>query len=175
MYDINDNKSAILALQTLLQELAYADSTLPKQSLDGVFSARTEEAILAFQQREGLALTGIADLETWEAIAVAAQEANTLRMMRRDPAIPSTLPLTIGSIGHSVTVLQSAIGELSEVYDELPALLVTGSYRNGTAYAVSLLQKKYLLPETGITDHATWNRIMQDLATRERLSIEGNQ
>ncbi len=175
MYDIRNRGDAIRELNAYLLDVAYVDSRIPRVSLEPFFSARTTEAVLTFQRTEGLSPTGIVDFETWQALWERARGIRLDRERERSLAIPSGLPLSVGAVGHPVLVLQSTIGELAEYYDELPRLATSGSYRSGTAYAVSLLQKKYGLPETGITDAETWERILGDQATRERLSVELNQ
>lgn len=175
MYDISDRRAAIRELQRHLLEIAYTDLRIPKVIIDGDYSDRTAEAVLRFQNRSGIAPSGIVDYITWNAIAREGEENRRLREMQSELYVPSTLPLEIGAVGHPVLMLQSIIGELTEFYPELPRIAPTGSYRNGTAYAVGLLQRKYGLPETGITDQQTWARIMLDGATRERLAYELNR
>ena len=175
MYDIRNKSEAIRELNGYLLDIAYIDPRIPRVSAEGVYSLRTAEAVLAFQTQAGLPPTGAVDFDTWQAIAERSREIRLERERARSLAVPSALPLSIGSVGHPVLVLQSAIGELTDYYDELPLVATTGSYRHGTAYAVSLLQRKYSLPETGVTDRMTWERIMLDAATRDRLSSELNR
>ncbi len=175
MYDVRNRGDAIRELNAYLLDVAYVDPRIPKVSIEPFFSGRTTEAVLAFQRAEGLSPTGIADFETWQLLWERARIARRDRARERDLSIPSGLPLSVGAVGHPVLVLQSTIAELAEYYDELPHVATTGSYRSGTAYAVSLLQKKYGLPETGVTDTETWVRILRDHATRERLSVELNR
>ena len=174
MYDISNKRDAIRQLQEFLLEIAYTDNRIPKVALDGIYSERTAEAVLRFQNREGLQPSGVVDYLTWNAIAAEGMLLRRRRRERSDYSMPTSLPLSIGSVGHHVLVLQSAIGELGDVYTDLPSVVPSGSYRNGTAYAVGMLQQKYGLPQTGITDQETWTRIMLDRATRERLSYELN-
>ena len=175
MYDISDRRAAIRELQGHLLEIAYTDLRIPKVIIDGDYSERTAEAVLRFQNRAGITPSGIVDYVTWNAIATEGGRKRRIREMRSELYIPSEFPLEIGSVGHPVLVLQSVISGLTQYYPELPHVAPTGSYRNGTAYAVGLLQRKYGLPETGITDEETWMRIMLDGATRDRLSYELNQ
>ena len=175
MYDIRNKGDAIVRLNEYLLDVAYVDARIPKVSLEPFFSPRTTEAVLAFQKTEGLSPTGTVDFATWQALWSRAERIRAERERESSLFIPSELPLAVGSVGHAVLVLQSTIGELAEYYEELPRVATTGSYRSGTAYAVSLLQRKYGLPETGVTDRMTWERIRLDQATRERLSVELNR
>ena len=175
MYDIKSRESAILSLNAALLDIAYFDTRIPKVSLEPIFSKRTEDAVLAIQHATGLAPSGRVDYPTHLAIIEKADEAKRQKDYAQSLSFPSELPLSIGSNGSYVLILQAAISELSEYYEELPRVAITGSYKNGTAYAVSLLQRKYRLPETGNTDARTWHRILLDLTTRDRLSIELNR
>ncbi len=175
MYDISEKREAIRELQGLLLELSYTDPRLLGVAVDGDYSNRTAEAVLTFQHHYGIDESGVVDLVTWEAISERALRAKRRRLANAGLALPSGLPLAIGSVGHPVLVLQSALGELGNIYTELPRIAATGSYRDGTAYAVSLLQRKYGLSETGVTDDETWMRIMRDRDTRERISYELNR
>ena len=175
MYDVSKKREATRELQRLLLELSYTDPRLIGVAVDGDFSERTAEAVLTFQHHYGLDESGIVDLLTWEAIAERGLRAERERLASASLQIPSGLPLTVGAVGHPVLVLQSALGELGEVYSELPRVAATGSYRDGTAYAVSLLQRKYGLRETGVTDAETWMRIMRDRDTRDKISYELNR
>ena len=175
MYDVRNKGDAIRELNAYLLDVAYRDPRIPKVSLEPFFTGRTTEAVLAFQRAEGLSPTGTVDNETWRLLWERAREIRLEQGRARDLSIPIGLPLSVGAVGHPVLVLQSTLGELAEYYDELPRVATTGSYRSGTAYAVSLLQRKYGLVETGITDAETWQRILSDLATRDRLSVELNR
>jgi peptidoglycan hydrolase-like protein with peptidoglycan-binding domain len=170
-YMIYDPRQAIRELQTYLLEIAYAYPNMPKVTPTGRYSPRTADAVLFHQNRMQISPTGIVDFETWQSIASEYFRIRGERELRESPELPSSLPLSFGSVGHSVTVLQSTVNELREYYPELPMLAVTGSYRNGTAYAIGLLQRRYGLPESTVTDHITWPRIMRDLATREQISV----
>ena len=175
MYDIRNRREAVKELQKLLLELSEDDPRLLRVAVDGDYSARTAEAVLTFQHHYGLAESGIADLVTWQALADAGLRRRALRRARTEADFPSALPLGIGAVGRPVLNLQAALAELGDAYPELPRIAVTGSYRDGTAYAISLLQRKYGLSETGITDEETWARVMRDANTRERISYELNR
>lgn len=175
MYDITDKRSAVRELQTYLLEIAYSDTSIPKVAIDGDFSDRTTEAVLAFQRKAGVSPTGVVDYETWTLIFEEYERVRNERKATEDPDVPSGLPLSFGAVGRPVLMLQATVNELGETYRNLPRLAETGVYRNGTEYAVRLLQAQYRLPQTGTVDSRTWNRIMNDALTRTRLSEELNQ
>ena len=58
-----DTGDDVTRMQARLQELGYL-----KNDPTGIFDDATEEAVLAFQQRNGLLKTGMADANTWAAL-----------------------------------------------------------------------------------------------------------
>lgn len=60
---------AVRLMQTYLSRIADAYPTVPKIAADGIFGARTEDAVRAFQTRFMLPVTGVIDGFTWGRIA----------------------------------------------------------------------------------------------------------
>ena len=170
MYDVSEKKNAVKALQKCLLELSRVIPALPGHPVDGVFSETTRDDVLIFQSHAGLPETGVADAPTWEAIKREYDQAVARRACEVGLPFPMTLPLSVGSRGTSVYLLQAVIGELAENYRSIPAPDVSGRYGTSTAYAVGLLQRRYGLPETGILDADAWQRILSDYTARTRVS-----
>ena len=63
--------SSVAALQ------ANLSAVLPELLLivDGIFGRETQQAVRVFQAREGLPVTGIVDLQTWELLSDRAESA----------------------------------------------------------------------------------------------------
>ncbi|MBP5427984.1 MAG: peptidoglycan-binding protein [Clostridia bacterium] len=174
MYDVSDQKNAVKALQKCLLELSRVIPALPSHPVDGVFSETTRDDVLIFQAHAGLPETGIADAATWEAIKREYDQAVARRESEAGLPFPMTLPLSVGSRGTSVYLLQAVVGELAENYRSIPAPDVSGRYGTSTSYAVGLLQRRYGLPETGNLDADTWRRILSDYTARTRVSEKMN-
>lgn len=78
--------------------------------------------------------------------------------------IPSSYPgseLTIGSSGDKVSQLQRQLNRIAINYPAIGSVTVDGVYGQATADAVKKFQGVFNLPETGITDFATWYKISQ--------------
>lgn len=76
--------------------------------------------------------------------------------------VPSSFPgynLTIGSSGASVLQLQEQLNAIADVYYPIPNIAIDGVYGPATAEAVKAFQKQFDLPQTGVTDLATWYKI----------------
>jgi peptidoglycan hydrolase-like protein with peptidoglycan-binding domain len=151
-------------LQRYLRQLSYFDETIPPVPIDGNAGEDTAEAIRAFQRGRGLAVTGIADRETWEAIyeeyLISLEEAAPPSRFSPFPAEPADYALREGDEGFAVSALQFMLEEIS-LFFPINAIEIDGIYGPETRDAVSELQARYLLPVTGETDKLTWNAIVR--------------
>lgn len=78
--------------------------------------------------------------------------------------IPSSWPgynLDIGASGQKVMQLQEQLDTIAQVYTAIPRVSADGIYGEGTQRSVREFQKIFDLPQTGITDFATWYTISQ--------------
>lgn len=78
--------------------------------------------------------------------------------------IPSSWPganLTIGSSGQKVQQMQEQLNRIADNYPAIPKIAADGIYGPATADAVRTFQRIFDLPQTGITDYATWYKISQ--------------
>ena len=76
--------------------------------------------------------------------------------------IPISWPgydLTIGSTGDKVRHVQEQLDTIASIYSAIPNITADGIYGPATAEAVRQLQSIFGLPQTGVIDFATWNRI----------------
>ena len=76
--------------------------------------------------------------------------------------VPSSWPgydLNIGASGEKVRQLQNQLNRIARNYPALPTVTTDGIYGPATAEAVRVFQGIFNLPQTGITDYATWFEI----------------
>lgn len=76
--------------------------------------------------------------------------------------VPSSFPgyaLNIGASGDKVRQLQTQINRIARNYPALPTVTADGIYGPATAEAVRVFQQIFNLPQTGVTDYATWYEI----------------
>ena len=158
-----NEQESIRNLQRYLRHLSYFDEEIIPVPIDGIFGSDTEEALRAFQQREGLPPTGRADLETWErlfrAYTDSLAEKQPPRQISHFPQIPENYTVEVGEVQFLVSIIQNALQELSAVYDEIGEVPQTGSYDEATAAATRSFQEINGLPPTGAVDRTTWNAI----------------
>ena len=90
--------------------------------------------------------------------------------------VPSSFPgydLTIGASGDKVRQLQRQINRIAQDYPAIPTLSTDGIYGPRTAESVRIFQRIFGLPQTGVTDFATWYAISRIYVGVSRLSEPG--
>ncbi|MBR2037159.1 MAG: peptidoglycan-binding protein [Lachnospiraceae bacterium] len=90
--------------------------------------------------------------------------------------VPSSFPgydLTIGASGDKVRQLQRQLNRIAQDYPAIPTLNVDGIYGPRTAESVRIFQRIFGLPQTGVTDFATWYAISRIYVGVARLSEPG--
>lgn len=146
-------------LQTMLR------TVVPEQGLglDGIYGRETQSAVKEFQRRQGLAESGIADKETWDALTGAFAKAE----VRRAPAEPlqiSLQPFQVIALNEEnlhIYLVQGMLSALGNIYFELPPLVLTGILDAPTAQGLRLIQKTAGLEESGELDKETWRHLAQ--------------
>ena len=76
--------------------------------------------------------------------------------------VPSSYPgynLTIGSSGDKVRQLQNQLNRIARNYPAIPTITADGIYGPRTAEAIRVFQGVFNLPQTGVTDYATWYEV----------------
>lgn len=90
--------------------------------------------------------------------------------------VPSSWPgynLTIGSTGDKVRQLQLQLNRIARNYPAIPTVTPDGIYGSATAEAVRTFQEIFNLPQTGITDYATWFEISDIYVGVTRIAEPG--
>ena len=152
----------IRALQTMLRTIAQVDPMQINVIPDGVYTQQTADAVRSFQENRGLPPTGTADQTTWDRIVEAYRPARTEVM----PAEPVYITLNPGQTfrpgdrHHHLNLVQAMLYLLSEVYEDFPALAMTGQLDGPTEEAIRLLQQLSGLPVNGILDKTTWKHLV---------------
>jgi hypothetical protein len=79
-------------------------------------------------------------------------------------------PLQLGSVGPSVRTIQEQLNSISNNFPAIPKIRVDGIFGEETRNAVTIFQRIFDLPQTGIVDFATWYRISHIYVAVERLA-----
>lgn len=78
--------------------------------------------------------------------------------------IPSSWPgtnLDIGARGNKVRQMQEQLNAIAQAYPAVPRVVTDGIYGEGTKNSVRVFQGIFGLPQSGVTDYATWYKIQE--------------
>ncbi len=151
----------VRSLQTMLRVLAEDDPKLPTVVPDGIYGPTTMQAVTAFQRREGLPVTGVADQLTWEQVVVAYEPA----LIRVDQAEVIEIIMDPGEVfGRNdsspyIYLMQSILLQLSQVHPVIPQPSHNGVIDGPTAESIAGFQALAGLPVTGEIDKITWKHL----------------
>lgn len=176
MHDKTNERQAISALQGYLRQLAFDDPTIPLPPVDGIFDTRTEQALKAYQERVGLAVTGIADADTWNRLF--SDYLASLERNRKSegfdifPSSPQGFALYPNDEQFAVEVVQFILNELRLWYDDIPQNGQSGIFDEVTRQGVVAFRRRHGLGEASQIDRATWNELVR---TFRRLNERAEQ
>jgi len=151
----------IRSLQTMLRVLAEQDGQYQTVIPDGIYGPQTMSAVSLFQRNHGLPVTGVTDQTTWEAIALAHEDALILVTEAQPVEIilnPNEV-LRRGDRSPYLLIAQAILVVLSETYDSIGAPSQNGILDEATADAISSFQSLSGLPMTGNLDKITWKHL----------------
>lgn len=162
-----DKGEAVERLKQRLIDLGYMTG-----ASTGYYGPSTQAGIEKFQRDSGLPVTGIADEQTQVALYDSSVTPLPTPIPTPTPIPRSTKPanyLTLqkGDSGDEVRKLQQHLKDLNYLTGS-----VDGSYGNQTANAVSAFQQAAGLPETGIADNATQQRLFSGDAPRAKRYVK---
>lgn len=156
-----NEKTATLNLQRYLRQLAYHDEAIPLPPLDGIYQTATQNSLMAFQQREGLPPTGVADKKTWDLLfkkyEASLKQTAAPVPISLFPRNPAEFSLHRGDTGFLVSLVQFLLQELELLYAGFDRVPQSGIYDEETAVAIEAFQRSCFLPVTGEIGRETWD------------------
>lgn len=152
----------IKTLQYYLDVVAYFYPQIPDITVDGYFGEKTKEAVMAFQNLQGLTVDGIVGRDTWRSLTNAYN--TVLKTIPPEYQTETSLIypgyiLSEGLENDDVKRLQTLLQSISAVNPSIPNVQINGVYDPTTAAAVSALQEFFGIPVTGTVGAATWRLI----------------
>lgn len=90
--------------------------------------------------------------------------------------VPSSYPgyaLSIGASGDKVRQLQNQLNRIARNYPAIPTIAADGIYGPATAEAIRVFQGIFGLPQTGVTDYATWYEVSDIYVGVSRIAEPG--
>jgi len=152
----------IRSLQTMLRVIAEDDPTLPTVVPDGIYDQQTITAVSAFQRRQGIPVTGVADQQTWEAIVQTYDQAY-VRISKAQPIEIIMDPgkiYRLGEFSPNLYLMQSMLLYLSQLHPSIDAPSHNGTLDSPTSEALAGFQLLAGLPPTGELDKLTWKYLV---------------
>lgn len=167
----------VVVVQTELNRISQSYPAIPKVSpVDGIFGAQTEEAVRKFQEIANLSADGIVGQATWYALVryyIAVTRMAELRSEGQrfyNIAWAASTPIQQGDVGIKVEHVQYMLSVLAAYIPEIPTLTVDGIFGSATRDAVIAAQRRFGLPQTGVVDYATWEKIYNQFSGIETIS-----
>lgn len=84
----------------------------------------------------------------------------------------SGVDLAINSSGEDVRIIQEYLYNIAVIYREIPIIEVNGIYNAATEKAVTIYQRIFNLPETGMVDVGTWYSIIMFFNKYNNIALE---
>ena len=171
MAEKQNEREAILNIQKYLRQLSYHDEDINPVPIDGIWESDTARAVAAFQEKNGLRVTGTVDRQTWDALKreydkSVAQNSPTVPIFLF-PRTPQDYSLGIGDTGFLNDAVQYMLYELSSIYF-FPDFEISTVYSENTANAVRDFQKRNFITGSGRVDRETWDA----MATQHNILLE---
>lgn len=148
-------------LQEQLRFLSLMDDHYLLPDTDGHFGEKTADAVRAFQQVNGLPVTGTADADTLSQLEKLYGDYLQLTADPQ-PICPFPSPYFVmreGESGPSVHILQAMLAELCSDFTTPAPPAVNGHFDEATRLCVARWQSVLGLPENGEVDRFCWDRL----------------
>ncbi len=157
-----DQGSPVRVLQYYLNYIALFNNNIPSSTQDSIYGNDTRAAVEAFQRAYGLDITGVVNKATWNKISevyLGILMDNLPQYIAEENIPYPGTPLVEGSQGEAVSVLQERLAFISESFDNIPDVSVTGVFDEQTVEAVNAFLIDVGLPAKGFVGPVAWESI----------------
>lgn len=153
-------------IQRKLNRISANFPGIPKiYPADGFFDRSTTDAVRKFQEVFSLDPDGLVGRATWNQIQFIYNAVKKLYTVNSeglritDVTTRYTENLSEGSSGDGVLTIQYYLSYIALFVPSVVEAAMDGDFGPATTNAVKSFQRTYGLPETGVVDRATWDRI----------------
>lgn len=161
---LGDRGNSVRAVQYYLATTAIYNNAIPPLVIDGIFGNSTLDAVNAFQREYGLPITGIVDEATWNKLTEVYRgilDSNPPQFVVNEYIPYPGTPVAPGDRGDAVRVIQERLSYISEFFDNIPDVEVTGYFGEMTEEAVNAFLEDSGLPPKGFVGPGAWALIEQ--------------
>lgn len=156
----------VRSLQTMLRVISEDDNSYPTVLPDGIYGPSTMNAVAAFQRKNDLPVTGVADQDTWDKI-VFNYEPALVRIEKAEPIEIIMDPGEVFRLGDSnpyIYLLQAILTQLSNDHPTIDPPGNSGTLDNATSRSISQFQSLTDLEQTGELDKNTWKHLSKQFS-----------
>lgn len=151
----------VMEIQRFLRTLSYYDDRIPLVSVDGIYDDKTAAAIKIFQSNSGLNATGEVDNQTFDELLYAYKKAEK----------KSSSPIAINGFTDKnkiikpgdrcleILLLQIMFRELSNRFDNIDNVNLSGIYDEQTIVVMKELKKRTKVDGDDNIDKRTWDEV----------------
>ncbi len=160
-----DSGDAVTIIQRELNTISRNYPAIPRVDVDGIFGESTERAVRTFQEIFDLTPDGIVGIGTWNRLVMLY--VGLLRLAELDSVgvtiFGSSLEypeaLRLGDENDYVATLQFFLSSISEFYDTVPSVPITGYFGEFTEDSVKAFQRTAGLVADGVVGRRTWDEL----------------
>lgn len=154
----------VAMLQAQLNRISDNYPAIPKETVDGIFGQRTEEAVKVFQRVFNLTQDGIVGKATWYKISyiyVAVKKLAELSSEGEalDPGAYPGYPIRRGDTGLNVLIIQFYINQAANYINSIYEVAMDGIFGSGLETQVRNFQRYFNLSADGVVGPATWDKM----------------
>lgn len=161
----------VAAMQYCLESIRVnLYTSLGALTVDGIFGRKTEATVMQYQAIKGLTVDGVIGRNTWDSIV---NDYASIPAAERE-VYPGT-PLTRGSSGPAVLLMQTRLNLCVPVYPAINLLNADGVFGQNTANATRLFQKQFGLTPDEVIGENTWDKIIDvsnSVATANHQAVQ---
>ncbi len=152
MHRIENKCDAVKEIQDLLLSLSYKDPEIPQVPIDGVYGKNTKNAVMQFQKKHGLNVTGSVDYDTFRKLCDDCKAMDS-----------SGYSLSYGDSGPEVEMLHI----LLSFKDNEKKRIRSTYFGKDTEDEVRRVQRCFDLEETGIADENLLRMLFYTMMAKE--------